>query len=166
MRNNFNMVVKPKIRNNVCLSAHPVGCARQVHEQIEYVRAKEPIQGSKSALIIGASNGYGLAARIVSSFGSGAETLGIAYEKPGSEKRPGTAGWYNNLAFEQEAGESGFGAWSINGDAFSDEVKDEAVSMIDEHMGTVDLVVYSIAAPRKIDAETGQILVVNCTRLH
>ncbi len=151
------MVVKPKIRNNVCLSAHPVGCARQVHEQIEYVRAKEPIQGSKSALIIGASNGYGLAARIVSSFGSGAETLGIAYEKPGSEKRPGTAGWYNNLAFEQEAGESGFGAWSINNDAFSDEVKDEAVSMIDEHMGTVDLVVYSIAAPRRIDAGTGQI---------
>ena len=151
------MVVKPKIRNNVCLTAHPAGCARQVHEQIEYVRTKKPVGGPESALIIGSSNGYGLAARIVSAFGSGSNTLGIAYEKAGSEKRPGTAGWYNNLAFEEEARKADIGAWSLNGDAFSDEMKEETLSLIYQHVKTVGLVVYSIAAPRRIDAETGLI---------
>ena len=151
------MVVKPKIRNNICLTAHPEGCAQQVQEQIEYIRSNGPVGGPKSALIVGSSNGYGLAARIVAAFGSGANTLGIAYEKPGSEKRPGTAGWYNNLAFEKEARKAGIGAWSLNGDAFSDEMKTQTLSLIAEHIGAVDLLIYSIAAPRRIDAETGQI---------
>jgi enoyl-[acyl-carrier protein] reductase/trans-2-enoyl-CoA reductase (NAD+) len=151
------MVVKPKIRNNVCLTAHPEGCAQQVHEQIQYVRDHEAVSGPKAALIIGSSNGYGLAARIVAAFGAGAGTLGIAYEKPGSEKRPGTAGWYNNAAFEQEARGADIGAWSLNGDAFSDEMKDKTLSTLRKQLGHVDLVVYSIAAPRRIDTETGQI---------
>ena len=147
------MVVKPKIRNNICLTAHPTGCAQQVHEQIQYVRDNEPVGGPKSALVIGSSNGYGLAARIVAAFGAGSDTLGIAYEKPGSEKRPGTAGWYNNLAFEHEAGEAGLCAWSLNGDAFSEKVKEQTISLIAEQLGTVDLVVYSIAAPRRMDTD-------------
>jgi enoyl-[acyl-carrier protein] reductase/trans-2-enoyl-CoA reductase (NAD+) len=130
---------------------------QQVREQIEYVESRDPIRGPKSALIIGASNGYGLAARIVSAFGSGAATMGISYEKPGSDRRPGTAGWYNNLAFEREARAGALGAWSINGDAFATAVKEEAVSLIAEHTGMVDLVVYSIAAPRRIDPLNGQL---------
>jgi enoyl-[acyl-carrier protein] reductase/trans-2-enoyl-CoA reductase (NAD+) len=151
------MIVKPRIRNNVCLSAHPLGCALQVHEQIEYVRGKEPVDGPKSALVVGASNGYGLAARIVSAFGCGASTIGVAYEKPASDRRTGTAGWYNDQAFEREARAEGLGAWSVNGDAFSRVVKEEVVSLVREHLHTVDLVIYSIAAPRRIDRESGRI---------
>jgi enoyl-[acyl-carrier protein] reductase/trans-2-enoyl-CoA reductase (NAD+) len=150
------MIVKPKIRNNICLTSHPQGCAQQVREQIEYVRGRESIHGPKRALIIGASNGYGLAARIVSAFGAGADTIGLSYEKPGSQKRPGTAGWYNNAAFEREAQNAGLGAWSVNGDAFNPEIKGDILSLARD-VGPLDLVVYSIAAPRRIDAETGQI---------
>jgi enoyl-[acyl-carrier protein] reductase/trans-2-enoyl-CoA reductase (NAD+) len=151
------MIVEPKIRNNVCLTAHPLGCALQVREQIDYVRRREPVSGPGNALVIGASNGYGLAARIVSAFGSEADTIGVSYEKPGSDRRTGTSGWYNNVTFEREARAAGLGAWSVNGDAFTEEVKKAAVYLAGEHLHAVDLMVYSIAAPRRIDQKSGRI---------
>jgi enoyl-[acyl-carrier protein] reductase/trans-2-enoyl-CoA reductase (NAD+) len=151
------MVIKPKIRNNVCLTAHPVGCAYQVREQIDYVLHRGHTPGPKRALIIGASNGYGLASRIVSAFGCGTATVGVSLEKPGTEKRTGTAGWHNNRAFEREAKKENLSAWSVNGDAFSPEVKGETIELIGNKLGEVDFVVYSIAAPRRLDPETGEI---------
>jgi enoyl-[acyl-carrier protein] reductase/trans-2-enoyl-CoA reductase (NAD+) len=151
------IVIEPRIRNNICITAHPVGCAAQVLSQIRYVRSKGPLQSPKRVLVIGASNGYGLAARIVSAFGSGAATIGIAYERPGSADRSATAGWYNNEAFKHEAKRAGIPTWNINGDAFSEEVKRETVDRIKSDLGEVDFVVYSIAAPRRIDPLTGDI---------
>ncbi|MBN2552155.1 MAG: trans-2-enoyl-CoA reductase family protein [Spirochaetales bacterium] len=149
------MIVEPKILHNVCLNAHPLGCSAQVLQQIDYVRNKEPLSGSRRALVIGASNGYGLAARILAAFGCGADTVGVAYERPGSGSKTGSAGWYNDLAFRRAAEQDGLGAWSINGDAFSREIKDQAVQAIRDNLGSVDLVVYSIASPRRMDPETG-----------
>ncbi len=151
------MVIQPKIRNNVCLTAHPVGCAYQVREQIDYVINRGCMPGPKSALIIGASNGYGLAARIVAAFGCSAATVGVSLEKPGTEKKTGTAGWHNNIAFEREVKEKNLPAWSVNGDGFSPEVKRKTIELIGNRVGEVDLVVYSIAAPRRIDPESGEI---------
>lgn len=151
------MVIEPKIRSNVCFTAHPVGCERQVQQQINYVRAQKQVNGLKKVLVIGSSNGYGLAARIVSAFAGGAGTIGIAYERPGSGSKPGSAGWYNNIAFEKKAREDGLIAHSVNGDAFTDEIKTEVIDLIKQHLGTVDLVIYSIASPRRIDPETGEI---------
>jgi enoyl-[acyl-carrier protein] reductase/trans-2-enoyl-CoA reductase (NAD+) len=151
------MVIKPKIRNNICLTAHPVGCAAQVNEQIGYVKKMGSFTGSRSVLIIGASNGYGLASRIVSAFACSAPTLGVSYEKPGSNRRTGTAGWHNNTAFEKAVYEAGIPAWSINGDAFSDAVKQEACARARGNMGKVDLVIYSIASPRRLDPVTGEL---------
>ncbi len=151
------MVIQPKIRNNVCLTAHPVGCAYQVREQIDYVINRGRMPGPKSALIIGASNGYGLAARIVAAFGCSAATVGVSLEKPGTEKKTGTAGWHNNIAFEREVKEKNLPAWSVNGDGFSPEVKRKTIELIGNRVGEVDLVVYSIAAPRRIDPESGEI---------
>jgi enoyl-[acyl-carrier protein] reductase/trans-2-enoyl-CoA reductase (NAD+) len=151
------MKITPKIRQNICLTAHPGGCRAQVREQIDYVRSQPSINGPKRALIIGASNGYGLAARIVSAFSCGADTAGVFLERPGAEARTATVGWYNNVAFEQEARGAGLKAVSINGDSFSTEVKATTIQRIHDEMGPVDCVIYSIAAPRRIDAETGQI---------
>jgi enoyl-[acyl-carrier protein] reductase/trans-2-enoyl-CoA reductase (NAD+) len=151
------MIIEPKIRGNVCFNAHPVGCERQVQQQINYVQAQGEIQGPKKVLVIGSSNGYGLAARIVSAFGSGAGTIGVAYERPGSGSKSGSAGWYNNAAFEKKAREDGLIAHSVNGDAFTDDIKTEVIDLIKQHMGRVDLVIYSIAAPRRIDPATGEI---------
>jgi enoyl-[acyl-carrier protein] reductase/trans-2-enoyl-CoA reductase (NAD+) len=151
------MKILPKIRQNICLTAHPVGCREQVREQIAYVCSQPSIKGPQRVLIIGASNGYGLAARIVSAFSCGAATAGVFLERPGAETRTATAGWYNNLAFEQEVREAGLIAFSINGDAFSPEVKSETIQRIHDELGPVDCVLYSIAAPRRIDAKTGQI---------
>lgn len=151
------IVIQPRIRNNICITAHPRGCAAQVRAQIRYVRSRGPLDGPQRVLVIGASNGYGLAARIVSAFASGAATLGVAYERPGTPQRSATAGWYNNAAFQQEAGRAGLAAWSINGDAFTETVRSEAVERIRSGLGQVDLVVYSIAAPRRIDPATGEI---------
>ncbi len=151
------IVIQPRIRNNICITAHPQGCAAQVRAQIRYVQSRGPLAGPKRVLVIGASNGYGLAARIASAFGSGAATVGVAYERAGTPQRSATAGWYNNAAFEREARRAGLAAWSINGDAFSEGVKREALDCIRSGPGQVDLVVYSIAAPRRIDPATGEI---------
>jgi enoyl-[acyl-carrier protein] reductase/trans-2-enoyl-CoA reductase (NAD+) len=151
----LNMIIEPKILRNICLTAHPLGCSAQVHEQIDYVCAKEPLAGTNRTLIIGASNGYGLAARIMAAYGCGADTVGVAYERPGTDAKPGSAGWYNDIAFRRAAEQDQMGAWSINGDAFSREIKQQTVDLIKDKLGSVDLVVYSIASPRRMDPETG-----------
>ena len=151
------MVIEPKIRNNICLNAHPLGCAEQVKAQIHYVKVREKITSPKRVVVIGASNGYGLAARIVSTFSSGASTIGVGYERPGTQTRTGTAGWYNIESFRREAEKKGCKAWNINGDAFLKEVKSEVSDIIRDNFGVVDLLIYSIAAPRRIDPETGEI---------
>ncbi|SFC35712.1 enoyl-ACP reductase FabV [Pseudoalteromonas denitrificans] len=152
------MVIKPKIRGFICTNAHPVGCAEHVKEQIEYVKAQGPIEnGPKNVLVIGASTGYGLATRITATFGSGANTLGIFFEKEGTEKRTGSAGWYNSAAFHEEASKAGVWAKSINGDAFSDEIKAKTIEAIKADMGKIDLVIYSLASPRRTDPKTGEV---------
>lgn len=150
------MIIQPKVRGFICTNAHPVGCAANVREQIEFVQAKGAVKGGcKKALIIGASTGYGLASRILATFGSGADTLGVFFEKPPSEDKTGSAGYYNSAAFQREARAIGRYAHSINGDAFSREVKEEVIDRIRKDMGQVDLVVYSLASPRRTDPATG-----------
>jgi len=149
------MIIEPKILRNICLTAHPLGCSAQVQEQIDYVRGKEPLAGSKRTLIVGSSNGYGLAARILAAYGCGADTVGVAYERPGTDTKSGSAGWYNDIAFRRAAERDGLSAWSINGDAFSREIKEQTLELIREKLGSVDLVVYSIASPRRMDPQTG-----------
>ena len=152
------MVIKPKVRGFLCTTTHPVGCAENVRRQIEYTRAQGVIEnGPQRVLVIGASTGYGLASRITAAFGSGASTLGIFFEKPGTEKKPGTAGWYNSAAFHDFAAEEGLYAKSINGDAFSNEVKQQTIDIIRRDLGQVDLVVYSLAAPRRTHPVTGEV---------
>jgi enoyl-[acyl-carrier protein] reductase/trans-2-enoyl-CoA reductase (NAD+) len=152
------MIIKPRVRGFLCTTTHPEGCAQNVRRQIDYVRAQGPLEnGPKRVLVIGASTGYGLASRIVAAFGAGAETLGIFFEKEGTERKPGTAGWYNAAAFHAAAEEAGLYARSINGDAFSDEVKEKAIAEIRRHMGQVDLVVYSLASPRRLHPRTGEL---------
>lgn len=150
------MIVKPKIRGFICTNAHPVGCAAHVQQQIDYVKSQGPIpNGAKKALVIGASTGYGLASRITAAFGCGAGTLGVFFEKPPTENRTASAGYYNSAAFHKAARKEGLYAESINGDAFSDEVKEQAVAMLKRDLGPVDLVVYSLASPRRTDPRTG-----------
>jgi enoyl-[acyl-carrier protein] reductase / trans-2-enoyl-CoA reductase (NAD+) len=151
------MIVEPMIRSNVCLNAHPQGCLSQVNDQIDYVKGRGKIEGPKRVLVIGSSNGYGLAARIASTFGSDAATLGICYERPPLKKRTASAGWYNNEAFMQVAQQQGYQAWSLNGDAFSVEIKEQAKEAIRTHLEQIDLLVYSIAAPRRQDPDTGEL---------
>jgi enoyl-[acyl-carrier protein] reductase/trans-2-enoyl-CoA reductase (NAD+) len=151
------MRIQPKIRQNICLTAHPAGCRQQVRDQIAYVAGQPRIDGPRRVLIVGASNGYGLAARIVSAFSCGAATAGVFLERPDTARRAATVGWYNNLAFEEEAMKAGLVAFSINGDSFSPAVKSDTIQQIRAHLGPVDCVLYSIAAPRRIDADTGQI---------
>ena len=151
------MIIKPRIRGFICVTAHPEGCKSNVAKQIEYVTAQGAIaSGPKKVLVIGASTGYGLAARISAAFGCGADTLGVFFERPGEETKPATAGWYNSAAFEEFATEKGLYAKSINGDAYSDAVKQKTIELIKEDLGQVDLVVYSLAAPRRIHPKTGR----------
>ena len=150
------MIIKPRVRGFLCTTTHPVGCAANVRNQINYVKQQGPVaNGPKRVLVIGASTGYGLASRITAAFGAGAATLGIFFEKEGTESKPGTAGWYNSAAFHAAAEAEGLYAKSINGDAFSDEVKQKAIATIREDMGQVDLVVYSLASPRRQHPVTG-----------
>ena len=151
------MTIEPWIRDNVCLNSHPVGCSAQVRAQVCYVTDRDAIDGPKRVLVIGASNGYGLAARIVSTFGSRAATIGLAYEYPAKGKRTASAGWYNNRAFTDLARKQGYKAWNINGDAFSNEIKAQASKNIRENLGRIDFLVYSIAAPRRLDPQTGEL---------
>ena len=151
------MVIKPKIRGFICTNAHPVGCAEHVQEQINYVKAQGPLSNApKNVLVIGASTGYGLASRITAAFGGGANTLGIFYEKEGAERKTGSAGWYNTAAFQAAAEEAGLWSKNINGDAFSNEIKQKAIETIKADLGKVDLVIYSLASPRRTDPNTGE----------
>jgi enoyl-[acyl-carrier protein] reductase/trans-2-enoyl-CoA reductase (NAD+) len=156
------MVIKPKIRGFICTNAHPVGCAKSVENQINYVKsqnvkAKAEIEGPKNVLVIGCSTGYGLASRITSAFGFGAKTLGICFEKEPSERKTGTAGWYNTAAFHEQAKAEGLYAETMNGDAFSDEIKKAAIEKIKKDLGQVDLIIYSLASPRRTDPDTGEV---------
>ena len=150
------MVIKPKVRGFICTNAHPVGCATSVEQQIAYIEEKGSLgDGPKNVLVIGSSTGYGLASRITSAFGYSAKTLGVCFEKAPSERKTGTAGWYNTAAFHQQAAKKGLYAETINGDAFSDESKAQTIDKIKANMGKVDLVIYSLASPRRTDPDTG-----------
>ena len=150
------MIIKPRVRGFLCITTHPVGCEANVKNQMDYVKAQGPIEnGPKRVLVIGASTGYGLASRITAAFGAGAGTLGIFFEKEGTEKKPATAGWYNSAAFHKFAEADGLYAKSINGDAFSDEIKQKTIDTIKADMGQIDLVVYSLASPRRQHPVTG-----------
>lgn len=147
------MIVEPKVREFICTTAHPDGCKENVKRQIAYVKEKGQVCGPKKVLVIGASTGYGLASRITAAFACQAATIGIMFEKPSNGKRTATPGWYNTAAFEALAKEEGLYAKSINGDAFSAEVKQQAIEMIKEDLGQVDMVIYSLAAPRRTTAD-------------
>jgi len=153
------MIIQPKVRGFICTTTHPTGCALNVRDQIASTRARGVrSDGPKNVLVIGASTGYGLAARISAAFGFGADTLGVFFEKPGTDKKPGTAGWYNAAAFDQFAKADGLYSRSINGDAFSDEVRAKVIELIQTDMGgQVDLVVYSLASPVRKLPGTGEI---------
>lgn len=147
------MIVEPKVREFICTTAHPEGCRENVKKQIAYVKAQNIEGAPKKVLVIGSSTGYGLASRITAAFGCHAATLGVMFEKAAAGKRTATPGWYNTAAFEEEAAKEGLYAKTINGDAFSKEVKEQAISMIREDLGKVDMVIYSLAAPRRTDAQ-------------
>jgi len=152
------MIIAPKIRGFICTTAHPEGCAKHVAEQIAVVKSRGLIEnGPKRVLVIGSSTGYGLSSRIAAAFGSNAATLGVFFERPGEADRTATAGWYNTRAFEQEAAAAGLYARSINGDAFSNEIKSEVIAAIKADLGQIDLVIYSLASPRRTDPNTGEV---------
>ena len=153
------MIIKPKTRGFICTTTHPTGCEANVQEQIARVKADGPIaNGPKKVLVIGASTGYGLASRITAAFGSNAATLGVFLEKPATETKPGSAGWYNSAAFEKAAHAEGLYAKSINGDAFSHEMRSKAIELIKQDLGEVDLVVYSLASPVRKLPDSGEVV--------
>ena len=149
------MIIEPRMRGFICLTAHPKGCEQNVKNQIEYVKSKGPIDGAKRVLVIGASTGFGLASRISSAFGCGASTIGVFFEKPPTEGKTASPGWYNSAAFEKEAHKAGLYAKSINGDAFSKEVKQQVIDTIKADLGQIDLVIYSLASPVRMHPDTG-----------
>ena len=152
------MVISPKIRGFICTTAHPVGCAKHIADQIAVVKSRGPIaNGPKKVLVIGSSTGYGLASRIAAAFGSNAATIGVFFERPAESDRTGTAGWYNSAAFEKEAAAAGLYARSFNGDAFSDAMKTEVIEAIKNDLGQVDCVIYSLASPRRSHPKTGEV---------
>lgn len=149
------MIIEPRMRGFICLTAHPDGCAQNVKNQIEYVKSKGKINGAKRVLVIGASTGFGLASRITSAFGCDAATIGVFFEKEPSAGKTATPGWYNSAAFEDEATKAGLYAKSINGDAFSNEVKQQTIDLIKKDLGQIDLVIYSLASPVRMHPTTG-----------
>ena len=155
------MIIKPKVRGFICINAHPKGCAANVQEQIDYIKAQGPIKnGPKNVLVIGSSTGYGLASRIAAAFGSDANTLGLFFEKPATERKTGSAGFYNAVAFEEAARAEGLYAKSLNIDAFSNEAKEKTIDIIEKDfikggLGKIDLVIYSLASPRRTDPKDG-----------
>ncbi|CAM3342101.1 enoyl-ACP reductase FabV [Paenibacillus lupini] len=151
------MIIKPKSRGFICTTSHPAGCAKQVESQVEYVQSQPKIEGPRNVLVIGASTGYGLASRIVASFGAGASTVGVFTSKGAEGSRTAKPGWYNSAAFEKAAAEAGLKSFSLSGDAFSDETKARTIDLIRTELGSVDLVVYSVAAPRRIHPKTGEV---------
>jgi enoyl-[acyl-carrier protein] reductase/trans-2-enoyl-CoA reductase (NAD+) len=152
------MVITPKIRGFICTTAHPEGCAAHVKEQIAYVKSKPALENApKRVLVVGSSTGYGLASRIVAAFGGGASTIGVFFEKEPDAKKTASAGWYNSAAFEEEALKAGLYAKSFNGDAFSNEMKQKVIEAIKADLGQVDMIVYSLASPRRTDPATGDV---------
>lgn len=152
------MIISPKIRGFICTTAHPEGCAAHVQEQIDYVKSKPALANCpKRVLVVGSSTGYGLASRIVPAFGGGAKTIGVFFEREGTEGKTATAGWYNSAAFENAAAKEGLYAKSFNGDAFSGEMKREVIETIKADLGQVDMIIYSLASPRRTDPVTGEV---------
>jgi len=152
------MVIKPRVRGFICLTAHPAGCEEHVNEQIKHVSSTGKIEnGPKNVLVLGASTGYGLASRITAAFGSGAATLGVFFEKEPNERKTATAGWYNSVAFEKLSKKAGLKSKSINGDAFSDEIKQRVVDVAKKDFKPFDLIIYSVAAPRRTHPKTGEV---------
>ena len=151
----YKMIIEPRMRGFICLTAHPKGCEQNVKNQIEYVKSKGNIDGPKRVLVIGASTGFGLASRITAAFGSDAATIGVFFEKEPSEGKTASPGWYNSAAFEKEAAKAGLYAKSINGDAFSNEVKQQTIDMIKADLGQIDLIIYSLASPVRQHPVTG-----------
>ncbi len=149
------MIIEPRMRGFICLTAHPKGCQQNVKNQIDYIKSKGTIAGAKKVLVIGASTGFGLASRITSAFGSGASTIGVFFEKPPTEGKTASPGWYNSAAFEQEAHKAGLYAKSVNGDAFSNEIKEQVIEMIKADLGQIDLVIYSLASPVRLHPTSG-----------
>lgn len=149
------MIIAPRIRGFICLTAHPEGCEQNVVNQINYVKSKGAIAGPKRVLVIGASTGFGLSSRITSAFGSEASTIGVYFEKPPAPGKTASPGWYNTAAFEKKAHEAGLYAKSINGDAFSDEIKKQTIDLIKADLGQIDLIIYSLASPRRVHPKTG-----------
>jgi enoyl-[acyl-carrier protein] reductase/trans-2-enoyl-CoA reductase (NAD+) len=149
------MIIEPKMRGFICLTAHPAGCAENVKRQISYVESQKLPNGPKKVLVIGASTGFGLSSRITAAFGCGAATIGVFFEKEPQEGKTASAGYYNTVAFHEEASRAGLYAKSINGDAFSKEVKQETIDLIKQDLGTVDLIIYSLASPVRKHPETG-----------
>jgi enoyl-[acyl-carrier protein] reductase/trans-2-enoyl-CoA reductase (NAD+) len=149
------MIIEPRMRGFICLTAHPLGCAQNVVNQIIYIKSKGAIDGPKRVLVIGASTGFGLSSRITAAFGSGAATIGVFFEKPAQEGKTASPGWYNSAAFQQEAKKAGLYAKSINGDAFSDEIKTKTIDLIKQDLGQIDLVIYSLASPVRTHPKTG-----------
>lgn len=149
------MIIEPKIRGFICLTAHPEGCEQNIVNQINYVKSKGAIAGPKRVLVIGASTGFGLASRITSAFGSDASTIGVYFEKPPAPGKTASPGWYNTAAFETKAHEAGLYAKSINGDAFSDEIKQKTMDLIKADLGQIDLIIYSLASPKRTHPKTG-----------
>ena len=151
------MVIKPKVRGFICTNAHPKGCAYSVNEQIAYTKGLGELDNApKNVLVIGCSTGYGLASRIVAAFAGGAKTLGVCFEKEPTERKTATAGWYNTAAFHRAAEAEGLYCKTINGDAFSHENKAEVIETIKADLGKVDMVIYSLASPRRRDPDTGE----------
>lgn len=149
------MIIEPRMRGFICLTSHPTGCEQNVKNQIEYIKSKGAIEGAKKVLVIGASTGFGLASRITSAFGSDAATIGVFFEKPPVDGKTASPGWYNSAAFEKEAHKAGLYAKSINGDAFSNEVKQQTIDLIKADLGQVDLIIYSLASPVRQHPVTG-----------
>jgi len=150
------MIIEPRTRGFICLTSHPTGCAQNVQNQIDYIRQRPTENGPKSVLVIGASTGFGLASRITSAYGSKASTIGVFFEKPPTKGRPGSPGWYNSAAFEKQAHKDGLYAKSINGDAFSNEIKTQTLELIKEDLGKIDMLIYSLASPVRTHPDTGE----------
>ncbi|RED45535.1 enoyl-[acyl-carrier protein] reductase/trans-2-enoyl-CoA reductase (NAD+) [Winogradskyella eximia] len=150
------MIIEPKTRGFICLTSHPTGCEKNVLNQIEYIKSKPTKNGPKNVLVIGASTGFGLASRITSAYGSKASTIGVFFEKPPTEGRPASPGWYNSAAFETQAHKDGLYAKSINGDAFSHEIKAQTLKLIKEDLGKIDMLIYSLASPVRTHPDTGE----------
>lgn len=153
------MIIEPRIRGFICVTTHPTGCEASVNEQIAYIKAQGPIEHApKRVLVVGSSTGYGLASRITAAFAAEASTIGVFFEKPGTEKKPASAGWYNSAAFDKAAKAQGLYAKSFNADAFAHETRNAIIKTIKEDLGQIDLLIYSIAAPVRKMPDSGEIV--------